>query len=193
MSYKIYNEDNVSWLDYKDGTPIRWANPESSATVEYNKSIVSELFVAGFKRVILSDVVFPDFQEYDRKFIADRYFAADRFKYLTSVLYDGTSLMANAEDIILTSFTGTAEALKNRAEFTDKTLFVKIKRDAFSAEKGYPAAATALFEDVMSQISLMSPTKDIVPVIEGAGFTPTEIAAMKETAEKMGYSEFYIW
>jgi len=39
----------------------------------------------------------------------------------------------------------------------------------------------------------MSPTKNVVPVIEGVGFTPTEIAAMKETAEKMGYSEFYVW
>lgn len=193
MSYKIYNEDNVSWLDYKDGTPIRWANPESTATIAYNKSIVSELFTSGFKRVILSDVVFPNFQEYDREYIAGRYFAADRYKYLAPVIFDGTDIMADAEDIILNSFGNTAEVLKNRAEVSEKTLFVRIKRDAFSAEDGYPAAAHALFEDVMSQVSLMSPTKDIIPVIEGAGFTPTEIAAMKETAEKMGYSEFYVW
>jgi len=193
MSYKIYNEENVSWLDYKSGTPVRWANPESTATSEYNKAVVGELFAAGFKRVILSDIVFPNFQDYDREFIAAKYFSSDRYKYLTSIIFDGTDVMADAEDIILNSFTGTAEFLRSRAELTDKTLFVRIKRDAFSAENGYPAAAPALFEDVMSQVSLMSPTKNVVPVIEGVGFTPTEIAAMKETAEKMGYSEFYVW
>lgn len=193
MSYKVIDEDNISWLDYTTESPVRWANPESTATVDYNKAIIDEIRMAGFNEILLSDVIYPDFKDYDRKFIDGRYFSAERYRYLMSVKFEGTGLTVNAEDIILNSYSNTAEILKNRNELSGVTVGLIIKRGAFSAENGYPADSAALIEDVMSQVSVLNPNIKFIPVIESKGFSPSEISAMREKAEDMGYTDLFIW
>ncbi len=192
MSFKITDEADMSWLDYKEGSPIRWANPENEATALYNKAVADELKAAGFSEIILFNVIFPDFQDYDREYIAAKYFAADRYKLLNSVVWDGAAIEVNAEDVILGNLSETAEVLKNKAALTDNKIIVKINRSAFTGADGYPADAAALLEDVMARISAKNAGLTLVPMVSASEFTPSELSAMKEAAEKLGYKDFYI-
>lgn len=192
ISYKVIDEADMSWLDYTGEAPVRWANPESSATAEYNRAVVDELLASGFSEVILTNVVYPDFQEYDRHYISAKYFESDRYKHLNNVVFDGTAVEVNASDIISGQFTRTAEVLKNKSVLSDNKIIVRIERNAFSAEDGYPADASALLEDIMTRISLKTTGLKLSPMVMTADFTPEEVSAMKEKAEKMGFEDFYL-
>ena len=193
MCYKIVDEPTVSWLEYfSTGEPLRWSNPASEATSAYNKAIVDELKAAGFEQIILTQVVFPPFQDYDREYIAAEYFAADRYKMLNNVVFDSTAVLVNAEDIILGNMTSTAEVLKNKGDLYDNPVIVKISRKAFTAEKGFAADAAALFEDVMAQCKTKCAGMELVPMVSKSDFSPEEIFAMRKTAEKNGYEDFYV-
>ena len=191
MSYKVTDEENVSWLDYTYESPVRWADPASKATVAYNKAVYDELKNAGFEQIVLADIVFPDFQDYDRRYIESRYFDSGRYKLLADVVPEGASVQVNAEDIVITPFTKTAEVLKNKAALSETAIIVRISRAPFPTESGYPADAGNLLESVMGQAATRTGLT-LVPMIEKADFTPAELEDMKETAEKMGYTEFYV-
>ncbi len=192
MCYKIVDEPTVSWLDYYSADEaLRWSNPESEATAEYNGALAQELKNAGFI-LIQSDIIFPDFQNYDKEYIAAKYFSADRYKLLANVVAEGAALRVNAEDIILGNMNGTAEVLKNRSALTENTVIVTINRSAFTAEMGYPADAAALLEDVMSQCRVKCTGLTLVPMVESTGFSAEEIKAMKSAAEAMGCKDFYV-
>lgn len=194
MCYKIVDEPEISWLDYfsAEGNPIRWSNPGSEAAKVYNKAITDELKRAGFEQIILTHVVFPPFQEYDREFISSEYFAADRYKLLDNVVFDNTSLLVYAEDIIIGNMNGSAEVLKNKSALYDNPVIVKINREAFTAEKGFPADASALLEDVMAQCSKKCTGIKLVPMVDKTDFTSDDIASMRKKAEEIGYADFYI-
>ncbi len=192
MCYKIVDEPTVSWLDYySEGNPLRWSDPTNENTAAYNNAISNELKAAGFEKIIRTDIIFPPFQEYDREYISSKYFASDRFKMLTSVIGDGY-ILADSADVLLNDMNGTAEVLKNRAALSENTVVLLISRSKFTAEDGFPADAGMLLEDVMSQCEVKCMGLSLVPMIDKSGFTPEEISAMKDTAEKMGYSEFYV-
>lgn len=193
MSYKIVNEDNVSWLDYTSGSPVRWSDPKSEAARQNTENIISELTAAGFKLIVLADIVFPDFQDYDREFIAAEYFAANRHKLLQPFLFDSAGVAVNAEDVISGGNSKTAEVLKNKKEITDRKIpvTVKISRAPFEGEAGFPADAAAFFEDIMSQLSARLSGFTLIPSVNGGDFTPDEISAMKEKSEEMGYKDFF--
>ncbi|MBQ8904096.1 MAG: hypothetical protein IJY73_07420 [Oscillospiraceae bacterium] len=192
MCYKIVDEPTVSWLDYfSTGEPVRWSNPGNEATILYNKAIADELTASGFRKIIQTDIIFPPFQNYDREFIAAEYFAADRYKLLKNVVADGSCICVNAEDII-NNMEGSAEVLKNKTELSGNTVIVRIRREAFTAEDRYPADAAALLEDIMSLCRTKCAGLELVPMIDKSGFSAEEIAAMKQTAASIGYSDLYI-
>lgn len=193
MCYKIVDEPTVSWLDYfSTGEPLRWTDPSNKAAVTYNKAVTDELRAAGFEKIIQTDIVFPPFQEYDREYIAAKYFASDRYKMLENVVFDNTAVCVDAKDIIINSMTGTAEVLKNKTRLTQNVVIVKIDREAFTAEGGYPADAAALLEDVMAQCEVKCMGMELLPMIEKTDFSPDEIRAMHSAAENAGYNDFYI-
>lgn len=192
MSYKLIDEANVSWLDYTSGTPVRWANPENEATLLYLKAVKDELTAAGFEEVVETNIIFPDFQEYDRKYISARYFGADRYKLLLGAAQHYSAIEVNAEDIITGQLSKTAEVLKNKSALGDKKVIVKISRSAFPPENGYPADAGGLLEVVMVQAEAKATGFELVPMISGKDFSSDDIKNMKKTAEEIGYKEFYI-
>lgn len=192
MSYKVTDEDNMSWLDYTNETPVRWANPENEATLLYIKEVKDELTAAGFAEIIQTNLVFPDFQEYDKKYVSAKYFAADRYKLLSGAVLYGQSVEVNAEDIISGQFTKTAEVLKNKSQLADNKIIIKISRSAFPSENGYPADAGSLLEVVMVQAMSKNTGLTFAPMIEGKEFRASEISDMQETAKEMGFVDFYI-
>lgn len=191
MSYKITDEENMSWLDYTYEHPIRWSDPASEAAAAYNREVYNELKAAGFEEIILSDIIFPDFQDYDRKYIDGKYFESSRYKLLAGVIPEGAVIQVNAEDIVINQFTKTAEVLKNKSALSASKVLVRLSREAFPSENGYPADAGNLLEAVMGQAAAKTGLT-LIPMIEKEDFSPAEIEDMKETAEKMGYTEFYV-
>ena len=193
MCYKIADEPEISWLDYyTTGEPLRWSNPEAPAAAEYNNAIVAEIKAAGFKNIVLTDIIFPEFQEYDKEFLSLKYFAADRYKMLTAVVSENTALLVRSDDIILNNMSGSAEVLKNKSSLSTNTVIVSINRGSFAEAGGYPAGAEALLEDIMAQASAKCAGMSLSPMVSRTEFSEVEIEQMKSAAEKLGYKDFYV-
>lgn len=186
MSYKVIDEENISWLDYSSGTPVRWANPENKATVDYIGSIVGELRAAGFSEIIQTNIIFPDFQDYDREYIAGRYFDPNRYKMLMGVVTENAYIEVNGVDIV----SGNSEILRNK-ELRNKVV-VRINKEDFPAESGYPAEAASLLEMVMNKATGKYSNLQLIPLINRTGFSEDDIEKMHKAAENMGYKEFFI-
>ena len=193
MSFKINDGSDMSWLDYyTTGSALRWANPESKATNSYNKAIISELKAAGFSEILLTGLVFPDLQNYDRQYIDARYFAADRYKMLEPLVPDGAYVEMKASDIIAEEYGRTAELLKDRAFLKNKQLVVRIERNRFTAEEGYPAEAVGLVEDVLARTEAATAGLTVIPAIESGDFSAEELSAVKNSLEKAGYKACFV-
>ena len=181
------------------GTMLQQPGLSEEKRVEYAKIItgssrrLAELITNILKLNRLENQqIFPEFQEYDKEFLDLKYFSADRYKMLTSVVNENTALFVKAGDIILHNMSGTAEVLKNKAELTSNPLIINIARSDFTAEDGYPAGAAALLEDVMSRVSAKTAGMTLSPMVSRNDFSEEEIAQMKTAAQNMGYKDFYV-
>ncbi len=192
MSFKVNDGTDMSWLDYTGDTPIRWANPENAATAEYNKAIADELTAAGFRKIMLTHVIFPNLQNYDHAYIAEKYFAADRYKMLMNVIPEGVCVKVDAEDIITGEYALTAEVLKNKSRLAGNKVIVKISRSGIPAESGYPADPAGLLESVMAAAEAVTADVQFSPMIAGMEFSAEETAKMKAKAESLDYKDFYV-
>lgn len=193
MSFKINDGSDMSWLDYyTTGSALRWANPESEAAISYNEAIISELKAAGFSEILLTGLVFPDLQNYDRQYIDARYFSADRYKMLEPLVPDGAYVEMKASDIIAEEYGRTAELLKDRAFLKNKQLVVRIDRSSFTAEAGYPAEAVGLVEDVLARADAATAGLTVIPAVESDDFTAEELSAVKSSLEKAGYKACFV-
>lgn len=189
MNYKIVSED-TSWLDYSTGTPTRWANPESDAVRRYFEQITAELETAGFENILLTDVIFPDFQFYDTEFIAQRYFAADRYNMLYNVIKTGCCIEMKASDVLAETFGRTAEMLADTSKLDGTTVALVISRQELTAEAGYPAEAKSFIETVLSLAGKKTGALPIVPVIDSTGFDDAELSRIGSALGELGYDSY---
>lgn len=179
MSYKIIGED-ISWLDYSGGSPVRHANPESKATAEYLNAISGELNGAGIT-IIVKDLSFPDFQPYDREYIAGKYFEEGRSALLVPLVPENAPVEMLAEDILAEKYGRTAELLRER-DFTARenaSVAVRIRRESFPTADGYPADAAGLVEDLLARVRGRVGSAAVIPVIESSGFSAAELSSIK--------------
>lgn len=192
MSYKIKNEPSMSWLDYSTGTDIRWANPASEATVNYNSAIVGELKDAGFTEIQLTDLVFPELHPYDKEYLSDEYFAVDRYKMLEELVHNGAYIEMTAADVISSEIGRTAELLSDTNFLRGKQIVLRIERDSFPTEEGYPADAVGLIEDILARVERKTGGLTVIPEVKSADYTSDELAAVKACIEKAGYSACFV-
>lgn len=191
MSYKCKGE-NVSWLDYKQGTPVRWANPESERTAEYFKAVTEEINAAGINEILCRNIVFPNFEYYDAEYIDSRYFENDRYRYLSDFLTEGTVLEMSAADIIAEEFGRTAEPLYDPSIISNRAIALVIDREDFPVSEGYPADIRNLAESVISLASAKTGDIPLIPVIERGALSEAEAKTAAETLKSLGYSDFII-
>lgn len=188
ISYKCYGEDS-SWLDYySTGEPLRWICPDSSDAKAYIDKIYGEITASGIENIILSNLIFPPIQNYDKQYLNPDYFSSDRYNMLYGFIYDGMAVKIRAEDILSGEYMGTAEILKDKSKLTGRKIAVVIDRESFTAENGYPADDKGLVEDILSGV-LEKVGKDIpiIPVI-----SVPESEKIPEIMEKMGYNDYII-
>ncbi len=192
MSYKIKDEPIMSWLDYSTGTDLRWANPASEATVKYNNAIVSELKNAGFTEIQLTDLVFPELHPYDREYLSDEYFAADRYKMLERLVHNGAYIEMTAADVIAAETGRTAELLADAEFLRGKQIVLRIDRESFPTDEGYPADAAGLIEDILTRAQRKTVGLTVIPEVKSADYTSDELTAVKNCIEKAGYSACFV-
>ncbi len=189
MSYKCMDTPSVSWLE---AGKRRWANPESDALREYFAKITAELTEAGFENILLSCVMFPDFQPYDTEWIPAKFFAPDRYRMLSNVVKAGTMIEMKASDVIGETYGRTAEVLNDITLLHDNSIALVISRDDLPTELGYPADARLLLETTLSFAAKKTFGLDIVPVIDGSGFDDSEKQKIAEALGELGYESYII-
>lgn len=187
MSYKCLDAPSVSWLE---AGKYRWANPESDTLREYFEKITTELTEAGFENILLSYVMFPDFQPYDAEWIPAKFFDPDRYKMLYNVVRAGNMIEMKASDVIGETYGRTAEVLNDVSQLHDNRIAVIISRDDLPTELGYPADARTLLETTLSQVSKKTFGLPVVPVIDGSGFDDAEKSKMTAALGELGYESY---
>ncbi len=188
MSYKCIG-DTASWLDYTADPPIRWANPENEATIKYISSVEAEIKASGITEIVYNNVVFPNFQNYDKKYVDGKYFEASRYSALYNVIGNGNIIEINAADIVVSPYTGTAEILNDIGKLGQSRLAVYINRNDFSADDGYPASDKDLIENILSVVSSKTGNLEIIPIIDSSAINKDTAAT---TLSALGYKDYII-
>ena len=189
MSYKCIDTPSVSWLE---AGQRRWANPESDALREYFAKITTELTEAGFENILLSYVMFPDFQPYDREWISAKFFEPDRYKMLYNVVKAGTMIEMKASDVIGDTYGRTAEVLNDITMLHGNKVALVISRDDLPTELGYPADAKTLLETTLSTAAKKTFGLEIIPVIDCSGFDDTERSKIVSVLGDLGYESYIV-
>lgn len=188
MSYKCIG-DTASWLDYTADPPIRWANPESEATVEYINSIEAELKSAGITEIVYNNIVFPNFQNYDKKYVDGKYFEASRYSALYNVIGNGNIIEVNAADIITSPYGRTAEILTDISKLGGSRIAVYISRSDFTVDNGYPASDKDLIENILSVVSSKTGSLEIIPIVDSSAINKDAAA---QALDALGYKDHII-
>ena len=188
ISYKCYGED-TSWLDYfSTGEPMRWIAPDSEEGKAYIGKICDEITACGIDNIVLSNLVFPPIQNYDKAYLSPVYFASDRHNMLYGFIREGMTVKLRAEDILSGEYNNTAEILKDKSKLKGSRIAVVIDRESFSAEDGYPADDKGLVEDILSAASeKIGSDISIVPII-----SVPDSEKIPDILEKMGYDDYII-
>ena len=189
MSYKCLDDPSVSWLE---AGQRRWANPESDSLREYFAKVITEITEAGFQEIILTDVMFPDFQPYDTEWIPAKYFAADRYKMLYNVVRAGSIIEMKASDVIGETYGRSAEVLNDVSMLHDNSVALVISREDLPTEAGYPADAKTLAETVLAQAAKKTFGLNVIPVIDGAGFDDSEKSKIVSVLSELGYESYIV-
>lgn len=115
------------WIDNAieaGGKP--WLTPYSSTAVNYIGDIVTEVASAGFKRIVCSDVTYPDFRKVDLEYLPEELSSKKRFQVLTSaadLFYD----RAVSEGCSLSAEISATELLKGNKDLIAEPLYLNVK------------------------------------------------------------------
>ena len=189
MSYKCLDDPSVSWLE---AGQRRWANPESDSLREYFAKVITEITEAGFQEIILTNVMFPDFQPYDTEWIPAKFFDADRYKMLYNVVRAGSIIEMKTSDVIGETYGRSAEVLNDISMLHDNSVALVISREDLPTEAGYPADAKTLAETVLAQAAKKTFGLNVIPVIDGAGFDDSEKSKIVSVLSELGYESYIV-
>lgn len=188
MSFKCIDSPTVSWIEWVEKR--RWSNPENDATREYFAKITAELSLAGIEHILLTDVTFPEFQHYDSDYIAAKYFAPDRYKFLYNVIKAGNMVEMKASDVIGETYGRSAECLNDVSQLHDNAAAIIISRSDLPTDAGYPADAGSLVETTLSLAAKKVGTLKLIPVIDGSGFDDAEKSKIVSLLGTLGYDSY---
>lgn len=192
--YSFADGSGWSWLDAAaESGGKRWMDPFLTGTKKYYFDLSKELIGAGFEEVILSELRYPDFADYDQRILDARNFTSDRYKSLTAVYNSAfsasekkASVSVNAKDVldgygksygrtaeILTdkSFSGTVYLTVDLSDFgtelkTGEDTSIKLSPDPVKKSEGI----------INKAVEYIGTNVTIVPVIRGEGLSAGALA-----------------
>lgn len=192
--YVFADGSGWSWLDAAaDKGGKRWIDPFLSGTKKYYSDLSKELIGAGFEEVILSELRYPDFTDYDQRILDARNFASERYKALTT-LYNSAfsasekkaSVSVNVKDVldgygksygrtaeILTdkSFAGTIYLTVNLSDFG-----TELKTGEDSSIKLSPDPVKKSEAIINKAVEYIGTNVTVVPVIRSEGLSAQALA-----------------
>lgn len=197
----VYASSGALWTDMNGQA---WATPYAQRAVDYNTNLIMELTSAGFKQIICSDLVFPDFTETDLQNLDPVLSQNDRCMSLTStanLLYatavsNGASMQieVSAEDIIM----GRTDILQPML-LSSNSIILNIDIDVLNngitkGENVYTFSGTAA-EKVEQCIEMVNENLvdfNTAARISGGNLTAEEISEVRKVLLEYGYKSFVI-
>lgn len=211
----IISDGNWSWLDAaadKGGKP--WTTPYSSDVVKYYASIAEELTKAGFESVILSNTIFPKFQNYDYNLLSSEVRSADRSDKLAGVANaaaakdkaagGATYVRIDAADLLsinTSDYKKTAEIWLSKDKLTDCNYLISLdvtalgasiqltEKDALKVDSDISKAISQVYAQVKKTVG---DTKIAVGITGSSALSDEKITAAKAAFEKLGYTNIVI-
>lgn len=190
----MFTDGTTWWLD---NTPAnggkRWIDPALDGTKKFYSDLSRELIGAGFEEVVLSELRYPDFLDYDKTILDPRNFSADRYKALTAVYNASfsasgkkTAAAVNAKDVLDgygKSYGRTAEILADKSFAGTVYLIVSLSDFGTELKTGDDASIALSPDPVRKSEALISKATEyigtnvtIVPVIRSEGLSADALA-----------------
>jgi len=202
--YRIEESGSI-WLDDSpDNGGQPWLNPFSYDAVEYAESLADEITLAGFDKIIFSDIVFPPFRESDLDYIGETVSESGRYTKLVSLaneLYDTAGknevpsmLEVSASDIA----SGNAEVLRPEL-LSFNTIVVNIDFDDLYSIENQSGRVYEFNGDTVSNAKkIMRIIKDdiekfkVIIRLSGENLYEEEIEDVKQALIKLGYESYIL-
>ena len=198
MSYRFADSEAVTWLDASpERGGKRWVDPFREGTKQYYSQLVKELTGAGFDEVLLSELRYPNFIDYDKSILAAKFFTPNRYTALTALYRavdsasgNKTAVSVNIADVLSgygKSFSSTAEILADKS-FTG-TIYLTVNLSDFDTKlpTGENTSITLPADPVQKVKTLVSKAASyigtnvtVVPVINPAGLSAEALAKCYE-------------
>ncbi len=205
--------DDWEWLDAaydKGGQP--WATPYSSATVTYLSKITKELSQAGFESIILKDVTFPNFGNYDYSLLPANLKESARTEKLVALINKCASTAAASHSFVnidaanlLTLnkayYKGTAEVWKNKDGITGAGIVVTLDvntlgtslqisdSETLKVDKDIAKAVTGVFTKIKKTAGN---TEIAVGISNSSKLTSAQIKSAVAAFKKLGYENIVL-
>lgn len=193
--------DGSLWTDVNGQA---WASPYAQRALDYNANIILELTSAGFEQIICSDLVFPDFTEYDLQNLDPVLSQNDRCMSLTSaanLLYDtavsngaAMQIEVSAEDIIM----GRTDILQPIL-LSSNNIILNIDIDVLNhgitkGENVYTFSGTAAekVDQCLDMVNENLVDFNTAARISGGNLTTEEISEVRKVLLDYGYKAFVI-
>ncbi len=190
---------------WQDRNADLWASPFSSGYTDYLTFVADEISGAGFKKIICSDLSFPEFTDRDIQQLNDERLESDgRYTYLAdtaNVLYE--TITSNNSDMLVEVsasdvISGKAEILKPLFINAD-TIVLNINLDEIS--RGVDTGSTVyefdgtVSENVMKMLELAKEELsdfNVAVRISGGSNNTSDILTAKDDIKEKGYVSFVL-
>ncbi|MGN0621537.1 MAG: putative glycoside hydrolase [Porcipelethomonas sp.] len=194
------------WLDAsekKGGKP--WINPASSAAREYSASIVGEITQAGFKYVIGTNAEYPQFSQEALDTIGERVKDENRYLDLIDIVNDMADsadrkgsemwLEISAYDL----FTDNCEVFEKMLLNTTNTV-IKIDLSEFNSKvkcgsETIDFSKMSVKEKIIKVCELTETyiyKTSFIPEVTDKNLSSTQIKAVEETFEEIGFTSYIV-
>lgn len=181
-----FSDGSSTWLDNspdQGGKP--WISPFKSATVDFFKTISKEIFEAGFEEIYYTNLIFPNFMDYDYTVLADIGDSEKRISALKTIssaisgeFGDKKALaQVNAEELINdgNAYLGSAEILsKGMIENIDIALRIEpsLCGKTVNRKDGQTETMPTSYYDMVKRVSdeaLKAVSKDRLQLVVSKG------------------------
>lgn len=205
--------DDWEWLDAaydKGGQP--WATPYSAATVTYLSKITKELSQAGFESIILQDVTFPNFGNYDYSLLPAYLKESARTEKLVELINKCTTTATDSHSFVnidaanlLTLnkayYKGTAEVWKSKNKISGAGILITLDvntldttlqisdSESLKVDKDIAKAISGVFTKIKKTAGN---TEIAVGISNSSKLTSAQIKSATEAFKKLGYENIVL-
>lgn len=208
-----FEDDSYTWLDARvEEGGKRWVDPFKAGTTTYFNELADEISSAGFKTIVLTGTLFPEFRPYDETVLNAHFFTDDRYKALSALVSSMAQTAANnGSEVVLEvklkdvlsaadgAFTGTAELLRDKDVLAGTKIIVVFNDGDFEDEITAGTDVYNVSTDTEGYIkTLFEPAEKLLagygtaPCLNSEGYSSATLGKMQEALRTMGFDEIVV-